>query len=246
MLPERFFVGVDAYMIGIPIPIMVSDLRLQTRAKPRRAAAPVMIDSGSFTIHDTGRSFDAPSVYVDRIERYREAVGQIVNVSTYGRMCEPHILNKTDSTVERNQHLTIESYLDLRELAPHIPWLPEIQGWEFPDYHRCIDLYESYGVQLSELPAVGVGTICRRQGTKNAQQIIASVAARGIKVHAFGAKTDGIAKNHENITSADSFAWSYGARRRTTYCPHGTVRWERNCPHFLMDWRDRVLRGLTT
>lgn len=232
-------------MIGIPVPIMVSDLRLKRVARPKRANAPVMIDSGSFTIHDTGQTFDPPRVYVDRIRGYRESVGSIASVSTYGRMCEPYILQKTGSTVSQNQHLTVESFLELSSLAPDIPWLPEIQGWEIEDYHRCIDLYERAGVQLANLPAVGVGTVCRRQGTKEAQAIIASIAERGIQVHGFGVKTDGLAKNHKNFISADSFAWSYGARKRTRDCPHGLVRWERNCPHFLMDWRDRVLAGLT-
>lgn len=231
-------------MIGIPVPIMCSDLRLKRRSRLKRAGAAVMIDSGSFTIHDTGQRFDSPAVYADRIRHYQEEIGGIVSVATYGRMCEPYILSKTGSTVERNQHLTIQSYCELRDLAPDVPWLPELQGWAEQDYHTCLELYATYGIQLQQMPAVGVGTICRRQGTKEAQQIIASIAARGIKIHAFGAKTTGIQANHQNITSADSFAWSYGARKRTRDCPHGLVRWERNCPHYLMDWRDSVLRGL--
>jgi len=231
-------------MIGIPIPIMVSDLRLKRVRRLKRAAGPVMIDSGSFTIHDSGQQFDPADVYVERIRGYMQALGGVVAVSTYGRMCEPWILEKTGSTVERNQLLTAQSYLDMRQAGPEIPWLPEIQGWVIEDYHECIDLYESMGVDLTSLPAVGVGTICRREGTAEAQEIISSVADRGIKVHAFGAKTDGIQRNHANITSADSFAWSYGARKRTRECPHGVVKWERNCPHYLMDWRDRVLEGL--
>lgn len=231
-------------MIGIDLPIMCSDLRLKRVVRLKPAAAAVMIDSGSFTIHDTGQKFDAPDVYVDRIRRYQRHVGNIARVSTYGRMCEPSILAKTGSTVQRNQELTVESFCELDALAPDIPWLPEIQGWEEPDYHRCIDLYAASGVDLTTLPAVGVGTICRRQGTMEAQRIVAGIAARGIKVHGFGVKTSGLLANHQNFTSADSFAWSYGARKRTRECPHGIVRWERNCPEFLRTWRDNILAGL--
>lgn len=231
-------------MIGIDLPIMCSDLRMKRIRRLNRASREVLVDSGSFTIHDSGKSFDPEPVYVDRIRRYQEQVGNIVGVATYGRMCEPYILAKTGSTVRRNQHLTVESFLSLSQLAPDIPWLPEIQGWEEQDYHDCIDLYAKNGVDLSSLPVVGVGTICRRQGTREAQKIIAGVAERGIRVHGFGVKTDGLKANHQNFHQADSFAWSYGARKRTRECPHGIVAWERNCPEFLKTWRNQVLAGL--
>lgn len=239
MLPDRFFAGVDTHMIGIDIPIMCSDLRLKRQKQLKRAAAGVMIDSGSFTIHDTGQAFDPPAVYVQRIQRYQREVGNVVAVATYGRMCEPYILDKTGSTVERNQELTVESYCTLLQLAPEVPWLPEIQGWEERDYHRCVDLYEAAGVDLTTLPVVGVGTVCRREGTVEARRIVAGIAARGIRVHGFGVKSPQTLDH--TFTSADSFAWSYGARRRTRHCPHGIVRWERNCPEFLRSWRDNIL-----
>lgn len=243
MLPESFFTGVDTHMIGIPIPIMCSDLRLKRVVRLKRAAAPVMIDSGSFTVHDTGQEFDPPAVYVDRIRRYQQNVGSIVKVATYGRMCEPYILAKTGSTVDRNQHLTVGSYCELRALAPEIPWLPELQGWHEQDYHHCADLYAAAGVDLTALPAVGLGSICRREGTEEARRIARSIAARGIQLHGFGVKDP---KSLDSaFVSADSFAWSYGARKRTRGCPHGIVRWERNCPEFLHDWRDRILAGMT-
>lgn len=245
MLPDRFFVGVDTHMIGIDLPIMCSDLRLKRVRKLKRAGAAVMIDSGSFTIHDTGQQFDRPEVYADRVRRYQAEIGGVVSAATYGRMCEPYILEKTSSTVDRNMHLTVESYCELNAIAPEVPWLPELQGWRERDYHRCFQLYADSGVDLVALPAVGVGTVCRRQGTMEAQRIVASIAALGVRVHGFGVKTNGLQANHRNFVSADSFAWSYGARKRTRECPHGIVRWERNCPEFLRTWRDRVLAGLT-
>lgn len=244
MNPERFFVGVDAHMIGLKAPIMVSDLRLRTRKTLRQAADAVMIDSGSFTIHDRGQSFDPAAQYVDRIRRYQAEIGGVISVSTYGRMCEPPILAKTGSTVDRNLHLTVESYLELTQLAPDVPWLPEIQGWQEADYHRCIEIYASNGVDLASLPAVGVGSICRRQSTIEAQRIVAGITIRGIKVHGFGVKTTGLLKRHMNFHSADSFAWSFGARKRLGLCPHGAVKWETNCPHRAMDWREDILNRL--
>lgn len=244
MRPERFFTGVDTHMVGVSFPVMVSDLRLKRRKTLKRAGGPVMVDSGSFTIHDSGGDFDPPEEYADRARRYMAEMGQVVTVSIYGKMCEPWILEKTESTVQRNQDLTIQSYLDLRGHAPEVPWLAELQGFEEEDYHRHADQYRAAGVDLTTLPAVGLGSICRRQGTKEARQIARGLAARGISLHGFGVKDPRTLT--DDFVSADSFAWSYGARKRTRGCPHGMVAWERNCPVFLQDWREKILVGLAS
>jgi hypothetical protein len=229
-------------MIGIDIPIMCSDLRLKRVRRLKRAGSTVMIDSGSFTIHDQGKQFDPPAQYADRIRRYMAEIGGVVSAAIYGEMCEEYILAKTGGTIERNQQMTVESYCTLSQLAPDVPWLPEIQGWSEDDYHRCVDLYAQAGVDLTTLPAVGLGTICRREGTEEARRIARSIAARGIRLHGFGVKDP--KSLDAAFVSADSFAWSYGARKRTRECPHGIVRWERNCPEFLRDWRARILGGM--
>ena len=230
-------------MIGIDIPIMCSDLRLKRVAKLKRAGCTVMIDSGSFTIHDQGKEFDPPAQYADRVRGYMAEMGGVVSAAIYGEMCEEQILAKTGSTIERNQKMTVESYCTLFQLAPEVPWLAELQGWREEDYHRCADLYEASGVDLPALPRVGLGTICRREGTEEARRIARSLAARGIKLHGFGVKDP---KSLDSaFLSADSFAWSYGARKRTRECPHGIVRWERNCPEFLRSWRDKILRDMS-
>jgi hypothetical protein len=243
MRPDRFFVGVDASMIGVDIPIMVSDRRLKTRVTLRRAAGPVMIDSGSFTIHDRGLQFDPPQAYAERAQRYMAEVGNVESVAIYGRMCEEWILAKTGSTVVRNQHLTIESFCTLRQLAPEVPWLPELQGFHEEDYHRCVDMYAAAGVDLTQQPAVGLGSICRRQGTDEARIIAGSLADRGIALHGFGIKSPGTLD--DTFQSADSFAWSYGARKRVGRCPHGVVKWEANCPVWLHEWRDSIVDRLS-
>lgn len=242
MRSDQFYVGVDTHMIGVDIPIMCSDLRLKRVARLKRAGAAVMIDSGSFTIHDQGKEFDPPAQYADRVERYMVEIGNVTSAAIYGEMCEEGILAKTGSTVERNQRMTVESYCVLSQIAPRVPWLAELQGWHEEDYHRCADLYEAAGVDLTTLPRVGLGTICRREGAEEARRIARSIAARGIRLHGFGVKDP---KSLDSaFQSADSFAWSYGARKRTRECPHGIVRWERNCPEFLRSWRDKILRDM--
>lgn len=230
-------------MIGIDIPIMCSDLRLKRVAKLKRAGSTVMIDSGSFTIHDHGKEFDPPAQYADRVRGYMAEMGGVVSAAIYGEMCEEQIIVKTGRTIEQNQKMTVESYCTLSQIAPEVPWLAELQGWREEDYNRCADMYEASGVDLTALPRVGLGTICRREGTEEARRIARSLAARGISLHGFGVKDP---KSLDSaFQSADSFAWSYGARKRTRECPHGIVRWERNCPEFLRSWRDKILRDMS-
>jgi hypothetical protein len=75
-------------------------------------------------------------------------------------------------------------------------------------------MYEEYGIDLASLPRVGVGTVCRRQSTREGQMIVDEVAGWGVRIHAFGFKKTGLKKCHANLASSDSMAWSFTARRR--------------------------------
>ena len=70
--------------------------------------------------------------------------------------------------------------------------MPIVQGWQFGDYLRCIEMYEEAGVELVELERVGVGSVCRRQRMKEVVEIIAALVRRGLRVHAFGFKQTGL------------------------------------------------------
>ncbi len=76
-----------------------------------------------------------------------------------------------------HQRRTVANYLLLRQLAPDLPWLPVIQGYTLAEYRDCIHRYTDAGVALTALPAVGVGSICRRQATDEVAEIIQFVAA---------------------------------------------------------------------
>src|SRR5262245_10177589 len=74
------------------------------------------------------------------------------------RMCEPFMLAKTGLTVAEHQARTVANYLELRSLAPELPFVPVLRGWSLGDYlHRCVELYERAGVNLAREPLVGVG-----------------------------------------------------------------------------------------
>lgn len=130
-------------------------------------------------------------------------------------MCEPFMLEKTGLTVEEHQRRTVRNYVELCAIAPTIPWLPVIQGYELADYLRCVEMYCEAGVDLAEIEWVGVGSVCRRQSSREGVEIIAAMVSLGIRVHAFGFKLDGLRMLREILTDeewsrvrGDSAAWS--------------------------------------
>jgi len=120
---------------------------------------------------------------------------------------------------------------------------PVLQGYTLDEYLRCVDLYDRAGVDLTLEPVVGLGSVCRRQGTAEAERIITTLASMGIKLHGFGFKLQGLAKVGRLLVSADSMAWSYDARRRPPLpgCRHKNCA---NCARFALLWRERVLAVL--
>ena len=124
------------------------------------------------------------------------------------------VFHGTGLSVEEHQRRTIEDFLELRRLAPEIPWIPVLQGWHVTDYWRHIEMYLKAGVDLRDEPLVGVGSVCRRQGTTVAELIFRTLAEYGLRLHGFGVKATGLARFAQYLISADSMAWSDHARRR--------------------------------
>lgn len=164
-------------------------------------------------------------------------------------MNEPVVLAQTGLTVAEHQRLTVENYLTLCTMAADLPFVPVLQGWDHEDYLRCADLYDAAGVDLAAEPVVGVGTVCRRQDTGFARQLMTDLHGMGLALHGFGIKGGGLSYR-DKMTSYDSMAWSFRARRdagdrekrglpRTRYgCSHASCA---NCIRFALDWRDDLL-----
>lgn len=49
--------------------------------------------------------------------------------------------------------------------------------------------FEQRGHDLRQKPFVGVGTMCRRQRTHRAREILSRLAGDGLRLHGFGMKT---------------------------------------------------------
>jgi len=213
----RFYLGTHrvGWLGQTGVPLFVSAAQLRGRRSFPRALGPWALDSAGFTeLELNGRwSVDART-YAAEVRRWAAAIGMPDFAAIQDWMCAPPILSATGLTVVEHQRRTVDSYRELRELAPEIPWMPVLQGWAAPEYLDHMDMYRAAGFDLAQLPIVGVGSIARRQATSAAHRIITAVASEGIRIHALGAKTEGLRLFGSWIASADSMAWSYVARRQ--------------------------------
>lgn len=226
-------------------PLFVSHRQLARRGRLRRASCRWALDSGGFTeLSMHGRWNTSAASYAAAVDRYIDRVGGLDFAAPQDWMCEPVILRRTGLSVVEHQTRTVANYLELRHLAPHIPFIPVVQGWELTDYLRCIEMYRSAGVDLTRLPLVGLGSVCRRQSTQEITAIVTTLASTGLRLHGFGVKTAGLHRYGHRLASADSMAWSYTARRIPALpgcAGHSNCA---NCLTYATRWRRRLLAQL--
>jgi len=91
--------------------------------------------------------------------------------------------------------------------------MPVLQGWGMGDYFDHYEAYARAGVDLRKAQRVGVGSICRRQGSIRISMILSELKAEGLKLHGFGLKVKGFELARECLASADSMAWSVHERK---------------------------------
>jgi hypothetical protein len=160
-------------------------------------------------------------------------------------MCEPAILDRTGLPLTEHQRRTVANFTELCGLWPTVskapgPFIPVLQGWQLADYEHCEGLYRSASVGLAAYPVVGIGSVCRRQATAEIGELVEALSAR-YRVHAFGVKTLGLRRYGSSLTSADSLAWSYDARRSAPMPGHSHKSCS-NCLPYAGRWRRQMLR----
>jgi hypothetical protein len=227
------------------VPLFVSHRTLRGRKTLPRASCNWALDSGGFselTQHDRWQT--TPQEYVEAVSRYAAEIGRMDWAAPMDWMCEPHMLEKTGLSVREHQERTVSNFLELRALAPGLPFIPVLQGWEIEDYLRCVELYLDAGVDLSRVPVVGIGSVCRRQHSQEIEDIVREVQGCGLRLHGFGVKIKGLARFGHLLQSADSMAWSFQARRRPPLL--GCVGHKNcaNCRRYALKWRNALLDGL--
>ena len=249
-VPEepRFFLGAHqpGWLADGRAPLFVSDRQLRGYRRLPCAAGPWALDSGAFSTLARRETFDPPTVYAARVRRYRDEVGGLVWAAPQDWMCEKSMLANTGLDIAGHQARTVGNYVALREAAPDLPFRPVVQGWTVEDYLRCVDLYAAPAdrggadLDLSTVDLVGVGSVCRRQATGQVEDILTALHAAGVnRLHGFGVKVLGLRRFGHLLTSADSMAWSYAARRAGGPLP-GCVRHINcaNCRRYAYAWHD--------
>jgi hypothetical protein len=177
------------------IPLLVSHRRLAGRRSLPRARNPFAVDSGGFSeLSLYGRWRTDERSYVAALRRYADEIGRFEWAAPMDWMTESQVLARTGLSLRTHQQRTVANYLRLCDLAPELPIIAVLQGQTVADFHRCADLYERHGIDLASLPLLGVGSICRRQHSGEVEQILRSLAARGYRLHAFGAKVLGLGR----------------------------------------------------
>jgi hypothetical protein len=241
----RFFLGThETSWLAKPalanVPLFVSRERLIKRKSLPRATGPWSLDSGGFSqVAAHGRFTFTEAQYVAEVRRYRDEIGNLEWAAPMDWMCEAPMLAKTGLTVADHQWLTVVNYLELRRLAPGLPFIPVLQGQTLDDYQRCADLYAVHGVDLTT-SLVGLGSVCRRQDTAEIGTIVGHFHAQGLRLHGFGCKAGAIVRYGQLLESADSLAWSKGGKERGA-CVHLKSRCA-NHLHYALDWRADILR----
>ena len=213
-LSVTIYPGIHVPAIAHRMPrFMMSANVLERRRSNFATAGPWILDSGAFTRITSGRGHMPASQYAAMAERWTTN-GNLIATVTQDWMTEPIALNATGLTVKDHQRLTTDRYFCLASLAPHLPWMPVLQGQTPTDYHNhARDLRD-------HLPAnqwIGVGSVCKRQSNfGELVRILETIktTAPDWKLHGFGVKTTALTWKPiaDLLESADSMAWSYEAR----------------------------------
>lgn len=207
-------------------PLFIARQRLENRVMARLEpmVGSAVLDSGGFTeLQKHGRWTWTPQQYLDLATQLHEGLGGFDWIAPQDWMCEPIVVHGgvangqrfvgTGLSVLEHQHRTVENGLRLRELAPHLPIRLVVQGYSIDEYLHCVELYRRAGIDLSNEPLVGVGSVCRRQDTDEIAEVFRELHGAGLRMHGFGVKSAGFRKYAQYLASADSLAWSFNARR---------------------------------
>jgi hypothetical protein len=242
-----FYLGTHLphWLASSRFPLFISHKRLVRSKRLPVARCRWALDSGAFNELSThGRWTLTPEAYVTAVRRYRDETGRLDWAAPQDWMCEPFIVAKTGLSVAEHQWRTVASYLRLKELAPDLPFIPVLQGWSLADYLACVAMYEAAGVDLAAEPLVSVGSVCRRQATDEIGEIMRTLAGKGLRLHGFGVKTEGLKRYGQYLASADSMAWSFRGRHIRGCRHHHGQRApgsEANCLAFAREWRRTIV-----
>jgi hypothetical protein len=244
-----FYLGTHepSWLTRVRFPLFVSHQRLRRYQTLPVARCLWALDSGAFSeLSRHGRWTITPEEYIAAVRRYRDGITHLSWAAPQDWMCEPFMVARTGLSLGEHQQRTVTNFLLLRQLAPDLPFIPVLQGWQLGDYVRCVGMYAVAGIDLRAEPLVGLGSVCRRQATAEIADLAERLHHLGLRLHGFGVKTSGLSRYGQYLASADSMAWSFRGRY-VHGCRHRregqrTPVSEANCPQFARQCRRRLLR----
>lgn len=240
-----FYLGTDnaAWLKRTGTPLFISHRTLSRCKTYPRAVGRWALDSGAFTsVSSIGGFTETAKEYALRVRIYAGEIGNLQWAAPQDWMCEPFILAKTGLDLREHQRRTVTNFCRLQQIEPG-RFIPVLQGWTLDDYLRCMELYDAEDVILDREPLVGLGSICRRQNTTEAEQIITRLHAEGLRLHAFGFKRTGLGRVAHILESADSMAWKNDMRSSGRPNSHpvgdGMTRMD-----YALLWREKTMRAI--
>ena len=243
----EFYLGthVPVHLERTEVPMFLSRRVLEKRKSSVKSIAPWALDSGGFSeLKLNGAWKITPDEYVEIVNR----LNQTPNLRWAAQqdwMCEEVMLEKTGLTVREHQRRTVDNFIELRSLDCDVPIIPVLQGYTMDEYKECFEMFEAAGVDLRDEPVVGLGSVCRRQNTDDIERIVTCFHAKDLRLHGFGVKTLGLKRYGEMLESADSLAWSFGARYSQSHCSihreNPTTKNCANCLTYALEWREKVV-----
>lgn len=240
----RFYLGTHRtpWLRKLSVPLMLNRRVLLKQKSWPEATAPWALDSGAFTeLTKHGRWTVQPSDYVREVRELADAIGQLALVLPLDWLCTEGALKATGLTVGDHQRLSVESYLELRDLAPELPWVPVLQGDTTASYWHCAQLYREYGVDLHWVGTVAVGSIAARQRQGEIARLLRELHEYGLRLHGLGVGLGGLEVLSPYLVSADSAAWSKSAWRER---PPGITRNCAHCKEYALYWRGKCLTAI--
>jgi hypothetical protein len=236
--------------------LFVSVNRLTRYRNIKPALVQWAMDSGGFTeITQHGHYRQSPREYMQIVKRMCVDCGGLLWASQQDWMCESIALQSSGLTIRDHQRLTIENWVELQSLDPPCPVIPVLQGYSIADYLRHLDQWGAAGVDLTQLDRVGVGSVCRRQGTEEIAELFRELHRVGLtNLHGFGVKVGGLRLAARYLKSSDSLSWSKVAKERGILLPecrqrrdstgHGHITCA-NCERWASRWyEDSVVQAI--
>ena len=185
--------------------------RFRVVRPPADHVSSIVIDSGGFTAAKRWGSYPwTHQQYVDWIRATsRDVILDFCAVMDYA--CEPNVDRSILATNKDRIKATIKNEMELKRIAPDLPWLPVLQGDNLLE--RAYDLDRR--CKLGALPAgyAGLGSVCGR-GAGGAKSVVKFYADQlpGVRYHGFGMHIQALDDDavYNAIRSWDSYSWNWG------------------------------------